>query len=128
MPKHESELNVIDKGEVESEPTPGQTAEVDSAAPEAETVPAAGPPETGVTVSQAEYEQVKAERDHLKDRLARLQAEFDNARKRAEREKRQSFATMPREMLSNSFFPSWTILNWHSKRRVLRTSYAPAWS
>ena len=77
----------MEKGEVESEPTPRQAAEVDSAAPEAETVPAAGPPETGATVSQAEYEQMKAERDHLKDRLARLQAEFDNARKRAEREK-----------------------------------------
>jgi molecular chaperone GrpE len=85
MPKHESELSVMEKSEVESEPRPA--AEVDSAAPEAETVPAAAPPETGAAVSQAEFEQVKAERDHLKDRLARLQAEFDNARKRAEREK-----------------------------------------
>jgi molecular chaperone GrpE len=32
-------------------------------------------------------EQLKAERDQLLDRVARLQAEFDNARKRAEREK-----------------------------------------
>jgi molecular chaperone GrpE len=86
MPKHESELNVVDKGEVESA-AQQEITDFDSAAPEAETVPAAGPPETGVTVSQAEYEQAKAERDHLKDRLARLQAEFDNARKRAEREK-----------------------------------------
>ena len=38
-------------------------------------------------VSKSEYEQVKGERDQLMDRLARLQAEFDNARKRAEREK-----------------------------------------
>ena len=37
--------------------------------------------------SRAEYEQLKAERDQLVDRLARLQAEFENARKRAEREK-----------------------------------------
>jgi molecular chaperone GrpE len=36
---------------------------------------------------KAEYDQVKAERDQLVDRLARLQAEFENARKRAEREK-----------------------------------------
>ena len=36
---------------------------------------------------QAEYEQLKRERDQLVDRLARLQAEFENARKRAEREK-----------------------------------------
>jgi molecular chaperone GrpE len=34
-----------------------------------------------------EYEQLKTERDQLVDRLARLQAEFENARKRAERER-----------------------------------------
>jgi len=39
------------------------------------------------SVSVADYEQLKAERDQLLDRLARLQAEFDNARKRAERER-----------------------------------------
>ena len=46
-------------------------------------------------VSKAEYEQVKGERDQLMDRIARLQAEFDNARKRAEREKTdfRDFAT-----------------------------------
>jgi len=38
-------------------------------------------------VSQAELEQVKAERDQLADRLARLQAEFDNARKREAKER-----------------------------------------
>lgn len=36
---------------------------------------------------QTEYEQLKKERDGLLDRLARLQAEFENARKRAEKEK-----------------------------------------
>lgn len=35
----------------------------------------------------AELEKVKAERDQLLDRLARMQAEFENARKRAERER-----------------------------------------
>ena len=44
-------------------------------------------PEAEETVSRVEYDLVKAERDQLMDRLARLQAEFDNARKRAEREK-----------------------------------------
>jgi molecular chaperone GrpE len=39
------------------------------------------------TVGRAEYDQLKSERDQLLDRLARLQAEFENARKRAEREK-----------------------------------------
>jgi len=36
---------------------------------------------------QAEYEQLKKERDGSIERLARLQAEFENARKRAEKEK-----------------------------------------
>jgi molecular chaperone GrpE len=36
---------------------------------------------------QIEIEQLKGERDQLLDRLARMQAEFENARRRAEREK-----------------------------------------
>ncbi|MGC1423157.1 MAG: nucleotide exchange factor GrpE [Terracidiphilus sp.] len=36
---------------------------------------------------QAENDQLKKERDQLIDRLARLQAEFENARKRADKEK-----------------------------------------
>ncbi|MGB9405962.1 MAG: nucleotide exchange factor GrpE [Terracidiphilus sp.] len=35
-------------------------------------------------VSREQFDQLKAERDQLLDRLARLQAEFENARKRAE--------------------------------------------
>jgi len=86
MPEHESELSLVDKHESAAGPAPDDTA-FDSAAPEVSTVPAAGPPEAEAAVSRAEYEQVKAERDQLKDRVARLQAEFENARKRAEREK-----------------------------------------
>lgn len=46
-------------------------------------------PETAAvaTVSQAEYDQVKRERDQVLDRIARLQAEFDNARKREAKER-----------------------------------------
>lgn len=39
------------------------------------------------TVPQEEYDRLKAERDLLFDRLARLQAEFDNARKREAKER-----------------------------------------
>lgn len=39
---------------------------------------------------QAELTHTQGERDHLKDRLARLQAEFDNARKRAEKERQDA--------------------------------------
>jgi molecular chaperone GrpE len=40
-----------------------------------------------VKAMQAELEQLKGEKDQLMDRLARLQAEFDNARKREARER-----------------------------------------
>jgi molecular chaperone GrpE len=38
-------------------------------------------------VSRVEFDKLKTERDQLVDRLARLQAEFENARKRSERTK-----------------------------------------
>ena len=41
---------------------------------------------TGEAVSDAELQRVKAERDSLLDRLARAQAEFENARRRAAKE------------------------------------------
>ena len=44
------------------------------------------PPAEG-NATLAEIEQLKGERDQLMDRLARLQAEFDNARKREVRER-----------------------------------------
>ena len=67
-------------------------AAADAAKEETGTTPAgsgaaAEPPAAEDKVGRAEYEQLKAERDQLLDRLARLQAEFENARKRAERER-----------------------------------------
>lgn len=41
------------------------------------------------SVSKEEFEQIKSERDNLLDRLARLQAEFENARKREARERNE---------------------------------------
>lgn len=43
--------------------------------------------ETTANVSPTELEQLKGERDQLLDRLARLQAEFENARKREAKER-----------------------------------------
>ena len=40
--------------------------------------------------AQVEIEQLRADNDQLKDRLARLQAEFDNARKREVKERQDS--------------------------------------
>jgi molecular chaperone GrpE len=45
---------------------------------------------TETSPTHAELEQVKGERDQLLDRLARLQAEFDNARKRELKERADS--------------------------------------
>ena len=42
------------------------------------------------TVPQEEYDRLKAEKDQLMDRLLRLQAEFDNARKREAKERAES--------------------------------------
>jgi molecular chaperone GrpE len=53
---------------------------------------------------QTELEQMKAERDRLLDRLARLQAEFENARKRAERE-RAEFREFATGSVAEQFLP-----------------------
>jgi molecular chaperone GrpE len=75
MAKHESELTVM-----EPQDAAGSAA--------AEETQATAPAETEVAAaSRSELEQLKGERDQLLDRLARLQAEFENARKRAERER-----------------------------------------
>jgi molecular chaperone GrpE len=60
--------------------------------------PPASPAESSsgaVELSVAEWQKLKAERDTLIDRLARVQAEFDNARKRAAKEQQdfRDFAT-----------------------------------
>jgi molecular chaperone GrpE len=65
--------------------------------------PAAAAPEPA-PVSRAEFDQLKAERDQLIDRVARLQAEFENARKRAERE-RQDFKDYATGNVVERFLP-----------------------
>lgn len=46
-------------------------------------------PKAVAQVDQAEYDRLKSERDALIDRIARLQAEFDNARKREARDRNE---------------------------------------
>lgn len=85
MPKQQTELTELDPPEMAAsgaDTTPEATPEPDT--PSTSDVEADAAVET---VSRAEYDRVKAERDQLLDRVARLQAEFENARKRAEREK-----------------------------------------
>jgi len=77
MPKHESELTIVE---------PNESAATENAAAMGSSKDQA-PAEAETSAGRAELEQLKGERDQLLDRLARLQAEFENARKRAERER-----------------------------------------
>lgn len=93
MPEKEAELTALEATESASPESaaPGDVATADAAGSDA---PAAQVKTEEPPVSRAEfdqlqtqYEQLRKERDGLLDRLARLQAEFENARKRAEKEK-----------------------------------------
>ena len=81
MWKQKTELTEVDAPEVE-----GPDPATELPAPTAEEELADQQDGTGQT-TQTQIEQLTAERDRLLDRLARLQAEFENARKRAERER-----------------------------------------
>ena len=82
MAEQETELNAPEQAEEALEGAQ-QTAETPGAA------------RAELEALAAERDQLKGERDQLLDRVARLQAEFENARKRAEREKQEyrDFAT-----------------------------------
>jgi molecular chaperone GrpE len=80
MPEKEAELTALEAAE--------------GGAPESGEAPAAETQaeETGVSRTefaklQTQFEELKKEKDGLMDRLARQQAEFENARRRAEKEK-----------------------------------------
>jgi molecular chaperone GrpE len=62
------------------------------------------PAEVEAPASRTELDQLRGERDQLLDRLARMQAEFDNARKRAEREKAE-FRDYATGMVVEQFLP-----------------------
>ena len=85
MPEKEAELSAMENGETiaagkaAGDGDEATAAEVQAGEPEE--------PRAEFDQLQTENEVLKQERDQLKDRLARLQAEFENARKRAEKEK-----------------------------------------
>src|SRR5215472_7624597 len=66
-------------------------SEVESNEPIGESVrePEAALPQPAKMVPEEEFDRLKAERDSLLDRLARLQAEFENARKREAKERNE---------------------------------------
>jgi molecular chaperone GrpE len=86
MRKQETKLTELEPLEITSGTEAGGSAEevLPEAAPAGDGEIAVGAADA---VSRAEFDQLKAERDQLVDRIARLQAEFENARKRAERER-----------------------------------------
>lgn len=103
MPEKEAELTALETTESAS---PADSAE------DAETVGIEAPGDVeSAAVSGGEFDQLKSEneklkteRDQLVDRLARLQAEFENARKRAERE-RIEFRDYATGMVVEQFLP-----------------------
>jgi molecular chaperone GrpE len=85
MPKKEADLTALENEETAgAESRSAETAETLAAEAQGEETTAG---RAEFEQLKAEHDQVKKERDALLDRLARLQAEFENARKRAEKEK-----------------------------------------
>jgi molecular chaperone GrpE len=74
------------------------------AAQSGDDAPASSPAKIVEPGAASELEKLKAERDALLDRLARLQAEFDNARKRAVREQ-QEFREFAAADVIKNFLP-----------------------
>lgn len=83
MTEQETELNALHSEESAKK---GASAQEDAATEGANAEPVA---RAEYEKLLTEFEQAKGERDQLMDRVARLQAEFENARKRAEREKQE---------------------------------------
>jgi molecular chaperone GrpE len=114
MWKQKTQLTEVDAPEFEDAAHKGKEVSLDPAtelpAPTAEeefaaeTVEQAGTGGAEETPGQTEAEQLTAERDRLLDRLARLQAEFENARKRAERE-RAEFREFATGSVAEQFLP-----------------------
>ena len=82
MPDQDTELTLSD----EAAASLAENSATEMPAPEPDQVAGQAASEAP-PVPRAEFDQLKAERDQLLDRLARLQAEFENARKRADRDR-----------------------------------------
>ena len=90
MPDHETELKLLEKHgpgpAVALEDAPSEKP-AEPAQPTSAQEPLGQEPLIQEPPSSAQFDQLKAERDQLLDRVARQQAEFENARKRADRER-----------------------------------------
>ena len=84
-----SRRNFVNRRMIEEtlEATPNTDPAAESSDSASNPVADAGTIQDTSAISQEEFDRLKAERDLLVDRLARLQAEFENARKREARER-----------------------------------------
>jgi molecular chaperone GrpE len=82
MPEQDTEVTALEAAEAASQGNASESAGMAIAEPDA-----ASGARAEFDQLKTDYEQLKGERDQLLDRLARLQAEFENARKRTERER-----------------------------------------
>jgi molecular chaperone GrpE len=91
MPEQETDLNVMEPLDIADGERTEETAASVVATEAAEEAGAAGKPgeSKDAEAEPSELDKVKAERDQLVDRVARMQAEFENARKRGERERNE---------------------------------------
>ncbi len=92
MPEQETEFNRVETLKFEPAAVAEEPAEEAAGKPATpgdpdKSVNPAEPTISDEAESRTEIDQLKAERDQLLDRLARLQAEFENARKRADRDR-----------------------------------------
>ncbi|MGA2216907.1 MAG: nucleotide exchange factor GrpE [Terracidiphilus sp.] len=87
MPEQETELRELEPGDPYKATQVNAEEELSNSAPaDGQIVEITAETPTD-SVRREEFDRLKSERDQLLDRLARLQAEFENARKRGERER-----------------------------------------
>jgi molecular chaperone GrpE len=101
MSKPNPKLNVVERLEI---PSAGTVDEAVGDASQATAALLQNPADSAEPAVPSELDQLKAERDQLLDRVARLQAEFENARNRADRE-RTEFRDYAAGVVVEQFLP-----------------------
>ncbi len=86
----EQETEATDLDSAESEPIDDGAEAAEAEASSADAEPEVSPEAEALANLKAEYEAYKAEAEEQRDQMLRTMAEFDNSRKRAEREKEES--------------------------------------
>src|SRR6185503_18055312 len=85
--------------------------------PGSEEAVAGGPATAELIATRAELKRVEAENADLKDRLARRQADFENYRKRVDKERTETYNRVVADVAAN-FCRCWTISSGHLKPKA----------